>query len=111
MLSKKKQIIDALMSSSIEGKSIFKKQELLDAADSVGHSKLAGKFWTDEFGDNTKLTYILEFNDINHRQEAWAKFRADEERAKAFAETEKNGPLVARVTNSILTPTYYSPLR
>ena len=50
MLSKKKQIIDALMSSSIEGKSIFKKQELLDAADSVGHSKLAGKFWTDEFG-------------------------------------------------------------
>ena len=30
---------------------------------------------------------------------------------KSFAETEKNGPLVARVTNSILTPTYYSPLR
>ncbi|MBS95930.1 MAG: NIPSNAP family protein [SAR202 cluster bacterium] len=68
-------------------------------------------FWTDEFGDNTKLTYILEFNDLNHRQESWAKFRADEDRAKAFAETEKNGPLVARVTNSILTPTYYSPLR
>jgi|TARA_B110000263_G_C15272792_1_gene494338 hypothetical protein len=68
-------------------------------------------FWTDEFGDNTKLTYILEFDSLNHRQEAWAKFRSDEERAKAFAETEKNGPIVARVTNTILNPTYYSPLR
>jgi len=46
-----------------------------------------------------------------HHEKAWAGFRADTERAKAFAETEKDGPLVGRVTNTIMLPTDYSPMQ
>ena len=67
-------------------------------------------FWTEEIGVNNKLIYMLKFRDFEHRQEAWQSFRADEKRAKAFLETEKDGPLVARIQNSILRPTEYSPL-
>jgi hypothetical protein len=68
-------------------------------------------FWTDEIGVSNRLTYILAFNDTAHRDKAWAEFRADPERAKAFAETEKDGAIVARVTNTIMRPTAYSPLQ
>ena len=68
-------------------------------------------FWTDEIGTSNRLTYMLAFNDMAHRDKAWAGFRADTERIKLFAETEKDGPLVARVTNTIMRPTSYSPMQ
>lgn len=68
-------------------------------------------FWTEDIGTNNTLVYILGFDSIGQREEAWQNFRADQERARAFAETEKDGPLVARITNKILKPTDYSPLR
>ena len=68
-------------------------------------------FWTDEVGTNNRLTYMLAFDDMAQRDNAWAAFRADPERAKAFAETEKDGPIVARVTNTIMRPTAYSPMK
>jgi hypothetical protein len=68
-------------------------------------------FWTDEVGTNNRLTYMLAFDDMAHREKAWAGFRADAERAKAFAETEKDGPIVAHVTNTIMRPTAYSPMQ
>jgi len=67
--------------------------------------------WTDDVGINNHLTYILAFDDMAHRDKAWAAFRADPERIKAFAETEKDGALVACITNSILRPTSYSPMQ
>jgi len=67
-------------------------------------------FWTEEVGQNNKLIYMLRFHDMAHRDQAWQSFRADPDRERAFAETEKNGPLVARITNRILKPTSYSPL-
>ena len=67
-------------------------------------------FWTEDVGENNKLIYMLRFNDMDHRDQAWQSFRADPNREKAFAETEKYGPLVARITNRILKPTPYSPL-
>ena len=72
--------------------------------------KMVG-FWTDEVGMSNRLTYMLAFDDMAHRDKAWAGFRADPERVKAFAETEKDGPLVARVTNTIMRPTAYSPMQ
>jgi len=54
---------------------------------------------------------MLAFDDMAQREKAWAGFRADPERAKAFAETEKDGPLVIRVTNTIMRPTSYSPMQ
>jgi hypothetical protein len=54
---------------------------------------------------------MLAFDDMAHRDRAWAAFAADQERLAAFAETEKNGLLVARVENKIMRPTAYSPLQ
>lgn len=68
-------------------------------------------FWTDDVGVSNRLTYILAFDDMAQRDKAWAAFRADEGRAKAFAETERDGPLVAGIQSTIMRPTAYSPLR
>ena len=68
-------------------------------------------FWTEEFGASNRLVYLLEFEDVSQRERAWLAFRADEERARQFAETERDGPLVARITNRLLRPTDYSPMR
>ena len=68
-------------------------------------------FWTDEVGVSNRLTYMLAFDDMAHRDRAWAAFRADQERLRAFAETEREGQLLARVQNTILRPTSYSPLQ
>ena len=68
-------------------------------------------FWTDDVGTSNRLTYLLAFNDAAHREQAWAAFRADPERVRAFAETEREGPLVERIQNTILRPTSYSPMQ
>lgn len=68
-------------------------------------------FWTDVVGVSGRLTYMLGFDDLGHREKAWAAFAADPERQTAFAETERDGLLVARVENKILQPTAYSPMR
>ena len=68
-------------------------------------------FWTEDVGANNRLVYLLAFDSLAQRDEAWARFRSDEERIKAFAESEKDGPLVAKIYNTILKPTSYSQLR
>ena len=68
-------------------------------------------FWTDEIGTNNRLTYMLAFEDEGHREKAWAAFRADPERVKLFAERERDGPLVAKINNTLMRPTSYSPLK
>ncbi len=75
------------------------------------HSIKSIAYWTDVIGVSGRLTYIVAFEDLGHRERAWASFQADAERVKAFAETEKDGPLVARVENRIMRPTAYSPLQ
>lgn len=68
-------------------------------------------FWTDEIGLSNRLTYMLAFESQAQRESAWTAFRADADRLKAFAETERDGPLVARVTNTLMRPTPYSPMQ
>ena len=68
-------------------------------------------YWTDLIGISGRLTYMLAFDDLAHRERAWGGFQADEERLARFAETEKDGPLVARVENRIMRPTPYSPIQ
>ena len=67
-------------------------------------------YWTESVGDNTKLHYMLAWEDDAERQAKWAEFRADPERIKAFSESEKDGPMVARIHNWIWEPTAFSPL-
>ena len=68
-------------------------------------------FWTEDVGTSNTLQYMLAFEDMADRDRAWRAFRADDERAQALAETERDGPLVAHIVNRILRPTDYSPLQ
>jgi hypothetical protein len=77
----------------------------------VKHDMKVIGFWTDEVGTSNRLTYLLAFDDLAHRDRAWTAFRADQERLKIFEETERDGPLVARIENTIMRPTGYSPLQ
>ncbi len=69
-------------------------------------------YWTADAGDySDRLIYIVAFESAAQREKAWAAFRADPEWQKVRAESERNGPLVRRVFNTLLSPTDYSPLR
>ncbi len=68
-------------------------------------------YWTDVVGVSGRLTYMLAFDDLAHRERAWATFARGQGALAAFAETEKDGLLVARVENRIMRPTAYSPMQ
>lgn len=69
-------------------------------------------FWTTLIGrHNQALYYLLEWENLAERETKWNAFMADPEWIEARAETEKDGPIVARVINEILTPTPYSKIR
>jgi hypothetical protein len=69
-------------------------------------------FWTVLIGDsNHDLYYLLEWENLAERDEKWNAFQSDPEWHAARAETEKDGPIVSRITNYILTPTSYSKVK
>ena len=68
-------------------------------------------YWMEEVGTSGVLHYIVAFEDMAQRERAWQAFRNDPEWQKARVESEKDGTLVARVTNRIWVPTPYSPLK
>lgn len=69
-------------------------------------------FWTTLIGEsNQDLHYLLEWQDLAERERVWNAFAADPEWLEARAETEKNGPIVANITNTILAPTAFSKLK
>lgn len=68
-------------------------------------------FWDTVVGTSNQLTYLLAFDDLAQREQAWKAFQSDPEWKEARAASEKDGPLVARITNTILRPTDYSPVR
>jgi NIPSNAP len=69
-------------------------------------------FWENKIGGTTNtLYYMLEFKDLVDLDEAWARFRADPEWQRVAAESEKDGPIIAKITNMVLTPTPYSPMK
>ncbi len=66
-------------------------------------------YWTESVGDNTKLHYMLAWEDDAERLAKWAAFREDPERIERFAASEKDGPIVAGIQNSIWIKTAFSP--
>jgi len=54
---------------------------------------------------------MLAYESLADREKKWHAFFTDKERLAKFAETEKNGPLVARLTAQMLRPTPYSPMK
>ena len=69
-------------------------------------------FWTVVIGEsNTDLVYMLQFESLADREKKWAAFAVDPEWIEARAKTEADGPIVASITNTILTPTSFSALK
>jgi hypothetical protein len=68
-------------------------------------------YWEDVIGISNRLTYILAWEDMAHRERAWNAFTADPEWLAARAKSEEDGPIVARVIATLMKPTDYSPLQ
>lgn len=67
-------------------------------------------FWEAAVGVNNELHYLLAFADMAEREKIWDAFQSDPEWQAARVETERSGPIVARIRNTFLRPTDYSPL-
>jgi hypothetical protein len=68
-------------------------------------------FFTAMVGASNRLTYFVAWESLAEREQKWAAFVADPDWKAAVVESEKNGPLVARSTNEILTPTAFSAMK
>ncbi len=68
-------------------------------------------FWEDIVGASNRLTYLVAYRDLAHRDSAWTAFSADPEWIEGRTRSEEQGPLVARITNTLMRPTVYSLLR
>jgi hypothetical protein len=69
-------------------------------------------FWTTLVGDsNNELTYLLAWESLAERETKWPAFAADPEWLAARNESEKDGPIVATISNQILAPTAFSSVK
>ena len=69
-------------------------------------------FWTVVIGEsNHDLYYLLEWESLAEREEKWSAFMADPEWLAKRAESEKDGPIVASLSNTILQPTGFSSVQ
>jgi len=69
-------------------------------------------FWTTLVGEDANdLTYLLAWESMAERERKWSAFGTDPEWLKARAESERDGPILARIRNQFLAPTAYSALK
>ena len=69
-------------------------------------------FWTVLIGEgNNDLHYLLAWESLAEREQKWNAFQVDAEWIAARAETEKDGAIVASITNSFLQPTSFSSVK
>ncbi len=68
-------------------------------------------FWTEIVGRSDTLVYITAFDSLADRDEKWTAFASDPDWLKVREETEKNGPIVARIENRFLQPTSFSAMQ
>jgi NIPSNAP len=69
-------------------------------------------FWTTLIGPNNQaLYYLLQWESLAEREKKWNAFQADPEWIAKRAETEKDGAIVDRVENIMLTPTGFSSVK
>ena len=69
-------------------------------------------FWTTLVGESINdLTYLLAWDSLAEREARWGAFVSDPEWTTARTESEKDGQIVANVSNSFLQPTAFSSVR
>ena len=73
--------------------------------------KQAG-FWTVLVGDgNHDLHYFLAWESLADREKKWTSFQSDPAWISARADSERDGPIVANITSSLMTPTAFSSVK
>jgi hypothetical protein len=66
-------------------------------------------FWTVLVGEsNQDLYYLVQWDSLAEREKKWNGFMADPEWQAKRAESERDGPIVASISNSFLQPTGFS---
>jgi heme-degrading monooxygenase HmoA len=66
--------------------------------------------WETRFEGRTEFAYLLSWPDEQSMNDAWERFRADEEWKKIKQTTNsKHGDLVGQIEDRTLVPTNYSP--
>jgi hypothetical protein len=62
-----------------------------------------------ELGDNSnnELVYVMRFDSYDDMASKWAAFMADEGWRAARAASEKDGPIVAKVSRRVLNPAQF----
>lgn len=73
--------------------------------------KQAGFFTTLVGDSNQELTYFLQWDSLAEREKKWNAFATDPEWLTKRAETEKDGQIVANVSNQLLVPTAFSSVK
>ena len=69
-------------------------------------------FWTVGIGEsNQDLYYMLAWESLAEREKKWEAFASDPEWHEKRAESEKDGPIVATLSNQILLPTSFSSVK
>jgi hypothetical protein len=69
-------------------------------------------FWTVLVGEsNQDLYYLLAWESMAERERLFGAFMNDPEWIAKRAETEKDGPIVASITNMFLQPTSFSAVK
>jgi hypothetical protein len=68
-------------------------------------------YWTNLIGGaNDQLWYLLEFDNLAHRESAWAAFLSDPEWIRISERSTADGPIIVRFENRIMKPTDFSEL-
>ena len=69
-------------------------------------------FWTTLVGESSnELTYMLPWESLTDRETRWTAFQNDPDWHKVRDDSERDGPIVASISNEILTPTPFSALK
>ncbi|MEZ6122278.1 MAG: NIPSNAP family protein [Planctomycetaceae bacterium] len=66
-------------------------------------------YWVPVDNPDNKLIYILAYPSREQRDASWKAFQADEDWKAAYAESIRDGKLIAKVESVFLTATDYSP--
>jgi NIPSNAP len=69
-------------------------------------------FWTVLVGESSQdLVYLVQWESMADREKKWTAFQNDPEWIAKRNETERDGAIVASVSNSFLAPTSFSSVR
>jgi hypothetical protein len=76
------------------------------------HGIRAVGFWTTLVGESSnELSYILQWESLADREVRWTAFLNDPAWHKVRDDSERDGPIVANISNQLLAPTDFSALR